>query len=79
MMKIRTGIIILVVIAVASFLAGKGITLLGGKQAQERKVLYYVDPMNPAFRSEKPGIAPCGMPPARHPRVPSVFPPRSSS
>ena len=28
-----------------------------------RRVLYYVDPMNPAYRSNKPGIAPdCGMP-----------------
>ena len=31
--------------------------------AGERKVLYYVDPMHPAYRSDKPGIAPdCGMP-----------------
>ena len=28
----------------------------------ERKVLYWVDPMHPAYRSDKPGIAPdCGM------------------
>jgi membrane fusion protein, copper/silver efflux system len=28
----------------------------------ERKVLYYVDPMHPAYKSDKPGIAPdCGM------------------
>ncbi len=26
------------------------------------KILYYVDPMNAALRSDKPGIAPCGMP-----------------
>ena len=27
-----------------------------------RKVLYYVDPMHPAYKSDKPGIAPdCGM------------------
>ncbi len=31
-------------------------------QAREaRKVLYYVDPMNPAHTSDKPGKAPCGM------------------
>lgn len=30
--------------------------------APERKVLYYVDPMNPAHTSDKPGVAPCGMP-----------------
>ena len=28
----------------------------------ERTILYYVDPMNPGFRSETPGVAPCGMP-----------------
>jgi membrane fusion protein, copper/silver efflux system len=27
----------------------------------ERRVLYYVDPMNPAHTSNKPGLAPCGM------------------
>ena len=26
-----------------------------------RAVLYYVDPMNPAHTSDKPGLAPCGM------------------
>lgn len=32
----------------------------GGKS--ERKVLYWVDPMHPAYKSDKPGIAPdCGM------------------
>ena len=32
----------------------------GGKM--ERHVLYYVDPMHPAYRSDKPGVAPdCGM------------------
>lgn len=28
----------------------------------ERKILHYVDPMNPANTSKDPGIAPCGMP-----------------
>jgi RND family efflux transporter MFP subunit len=28
----------------------------------DREILYYVDPMNPALTSDKPGIAPCGMP-----------------
>ena len=28
-----------------------------------RHVLYYVDPMHPSYKSDKPGIAPdCGMP-----------------
>ena len=28
---------------------------------ETRKILYYVDPMNPAHTSDKPGNAPCGM------------------
>lgn len=31
-------------------------------QANTRRILYYVDPMHPAYKSDKPGIAPdCGM------------------
>lgn len=34
----------------------------GGATSGERKILYYVDPMHPAYKSDKPGIAPdCGM------------------
>src|SRR5512137_1892743 len=33
-----------------------------GPGAGARKILHYVDPMHPAYRSDKPGIAPdCGM------------------
>jgi membrane fusion protein, copper/silver efflux system len=32
-----------------------------GAPAEARKVLYYVDPMNPAHTADKPGKAPCGM------------------
>jgi multidrug efflux pump subunit AcrA (membrane-fusion protein)/YHS domain-containing protein len=28
----------------------------------ERRILHYVDPMNPAHTTKEPGIAPCGMP-----------------
>lgn len=28
---------------------------------KERKILYYVDPMNPSNKTDKPGKAPCGM------------------
>jgi hypothetical protein len=32
------------------------------KPAQDRHVLYWVDPMHPSYRSDKPGMAPdCGM------------------
>ena len=31
-------------------------------KAAEKKVLYWVDPMHPAYKSDKPGTAPdCGM------------------
>ncbi len=33
----------------------------GNDQVSERRILYYVDPMNPAHTSDKPGLAPCGM------------------
>ena len=35
---------------------------LAEQKAEEKKVLYWVDPMHPAYKSDKPGIAPdCGM------------------
>ncbi len=43
-----------------AFLAGYATGPRSGGDG-ERQVLYYVDPMNPAFRSPEPGIAPCGM------------------
>lgn len=56
--------VILLLITAGSFLAGYWVNHEGGsKPAAERVVLYYVDPMNPAYRSDKPGISPsCGMP-----------------
>ncbi|MBK9168102.1 MAG: efflux RND transporter periplasmic adaptor subunit [Bryobacterales bacterium] len=34
----------------------------GGEAKQDRKVLYWVDPMHPSYKSDRPGIAPdCGM------------------
>lgn len=63
-MKVLKGIISLVLLAGAFFggylyksSSGGGATAPGG-----RKILYYVDPMHPAYKSDKPGIAPdCGM------------------
>ena len=64
MKKVVVAVVVLFV-AVLSFLAGgrygKGPSAGTGIQ-DEREVLYYVDPMTPGFRSDKPGIAPCGMP-----------------
>jgi membrane fusion protein, copper/silver efflux system len=51
----------LVVIALGAFLAGR---YSGGSkpQPQAKRILYYVDPMHPAYKSDKPGTAPdCGM------------------
>ena len=50
----------------AAFLAGLSYKQRAGVSASAlggRRVAYYVDPMHPAYRSDKPGIAPdCGMP-----------------
>jgi membrane fusion protein, copper/silver efflux system len=53
----------LLVIALGAFIAGR---FSGGSsqknQPSSKRVLYYVDPMHPAYKSDKPGIAPdCGM------------------
>lgn len=58
-------LLLVLVIAGVSFFAG-GLFKAGqeepaGLQA-EREILYYIDPMTPGFRSDEPGIAPCGMP-----------------
>jgi len=52
-------------IAAVSFLAGRWAIPVQhqiSESRSEREILYYIDPMNPGFRSEEPGIAPCGMP-----------------
>ncbi len=62
-MKTGYRIVLLLLVAAGAFLTGSLVTYYGGnhKSTAERKILYYVDPMNPAFKSAKPGIAPCGM------------------
>ncbi|MDD5169409.1 MAG: efflux RND transporter periplasmic adaptor subunit [Syntrophales bacterium] len=62
-MKTRYRILLILLISVVSFGAGSWMSHYGmsHKTAAERKILYYVDPMNPALKSDKPGIAPCGM------------------
>jgi membrane fusion protein, copper/silver efflux system len=52
------------VVAAGGFLAGRwsGGAPAAGATAGARKILHYVDPMHPAYKSDKPGIAPdCGM------------------
>jgi membrane fusion protein, copper/silver efflux system len=54
-------IVLLLVLLTAAFLAGTRYSR-SASTASGRKVLYYVDPMHPAYKSDKPGIAPdCGM------------------
>jgi len=54
---------ILVVMAiVASYGLGRSNLRLQAGSTQGRHILYYVDPMHPSYKSDKPGIAPdCGM------------------
>jgi RND family efflux transporter MFP subunit len=65
-MKAVKTIALLVLIAVAfgaGYLARRGQDAAATRRgATGRTILYYVDPMHPAYKSDKPGIAPdCGM------------------
>ena len=54
----------LVVVVAVSFLAGswsRSRNAPAPGAAGGRKILHYVDPMNPAHTSPEPGLAPCGM------------------
>jgi Cu(I)/Ag(I) efflux system membrane fusion protein len=56
--------VLLCVLLVGSFLGGVWYNHGGAAKNAgpgERRVLYYVDPMNPSHTSDKPGTAPCGM------------------
>jgi Cu(I)/Ag(I) efflux system membrane fusion protein len=57
--------VLLPLVIAGAFLAGSLYhphTFAGGGSAAARKVLYYVDPMHPAYKSDTPGTAPdCGM------------------
>ena len=65
MKAIRTiGLLVVIVAAFAGGYIYKAVKggAAGSAQKRERKVLYWVDPMHPAYKSDKPGIAPdCGM------------------
>ena len=64
-MNKRTVLIVGAVLVAVSFTTGYVVSPSspgsGGSGSGEREVLYYVDPMNPSFRSPEPGTAPCGM------------------
>src|SRR5579862_4501128 len=53
----------LVVVAFGAFLAGRYTRKASSEdQPRAKHILYYVDPMHPAYKSDKPGTAPdCGM------------------
>ena len=53
----------MVLLVVAAWAGGYGYGRWYAKpKTGERRILYYVDPMHPAYKSDKPGIAPdCGM------------------
>lgn len=64
-MSKRASLILILVLVAAAFVVG---AMFGRRQisatataSSGRKILYYVDPMNPAHTSDKPGLAPCGM------------------
>jgi RND family efflux transporter MFP subunit len=59
---LRIGAVVLLLLM--AFLAGYWISKGSSPEkasSGSRKILYYVDPMNPGHRYDKPGIAPCGM------------------
>jgi membrane fusion protein, copper/silver efflux system len=60
--KSRTNIIVIIMLVLVAFLVGRYFKSGSNGPQGERKVLYYVDPMHPSYKSDKPGIAPdCGM------------------
>ncbi len=67
-MNKTTYIILVAALVVGSYLVGSRHSVSETASDQKiakapgRQVLYYIDPMNPAHTSDKPGPAPCGMP-----------------
>ena len=65
MKAIRTiGLLVVIAAAFAGGYVYKAVKGGGSGAAEKggRKILYWVDPMHPAYKSDKPGIAPdCGM------------------
>jgi Cu(I)/Ag(I) efflux system membrane fusion protein len=62
-MRKATYALLVAVLMILSYAGGRHCALRNtGTTANERHVLYYVDPMHPAYKSDKPGTAPdCGM------------------
>ena len=68
-MKTARTILLLSIVAALGFVGGYGYSRWYGKGSSRsngpkegRRILYYIDPMHPAYKSDKPGTAPdCGM------------------
>jgi membrane fusion protein, copper/silver efflux system len=64
-MKRPLSIVLVTMGLIAAFILGSWYSARNNSSessSQQRKVLYYVDPMHPNYKSDKPGIAPdCGM------------------
>jgi Cu(I)/Ag(I) efflux system membrane fusion protein len=63
-MNKRFYLVLMLVLVVGAFVAGSWYTRRNAASTASvggRKILYYVDPMNPSHTSDKPGLAPCGM------------------
>jgi len=62
-MNRKTLALVVFAVGVLAFVGGRySRRPAGAAVTQEKKVAYYVDPMHPAYRSDKPGTAPdCGM------------------
>ena len=61
-MKKAVQIIAVMAMLAIGFAGGRWYTMRGVTQQPGRKILYYVDPMHPSYKSDRPGIAPdCGM------------------
>jgi Cu(I)/Ag(I) efflux system membrane fusion protein len=62
-MKLRLPVVVLIVAGLSLVLLVQCSRPQGHEAGGAKKILYYVDPMHPAYRSDRPGIAPdCGMP-----------------
>ena len=56
------GVVAICVLMVLSYLAGRNHKAPHGQGSTARRVLYWVDPMHPDYKSDHPGFAPdCGM------------------
>ena len=59
-------LILFLILLIVSFVGGIRFNQFGASHDASgpgtRRILHYVDPMNPANTSNEPGVAPCGMP-----------------